>query len=410
MTRNPSAKTMPSPTRSTRTETSSISDGFVNLPDLSGLKEEEKRHILSVLLRDENLRNKHLARFMQLRKEVADLEQKPQTTSTSVCARCQTPFGYIFNTGDACPKCGAKVCKQCRLMYNVHDNGWLCQLCCKQMQLMSYSGEWIYSLRSNLRKDSTTASEVIRQSISQSNSMQDINELSSSDTETESTANSVESRGPRLLQTRFSQPIPASTPSRMVVQSSTDEEKLNSIKQNVQKRPTYRQSYELPKTHSSALNVGSTDDTDSVFARSPNLAARVSTSNSHIDNNDKSPRDVDSTRRLDSSSTVQSERDYFNGRNKVSIDCASVTSSEWGGESERGEPSIRESNTTNKRGSKHSLVSRAHLGSSIQSIRDAIHSKKNTSSSRTSLNNEGKIEPTTADTTSMKRQGKVGNV
>lgn len=64
MTRNPSAKNMPSPTRSTRTETSSIGDGFVNLPDLSGLKEEEKRHILSVLLRDENLRNKHLARFM----------------------------------------------------------------------------------------------------------------------------------------------------------------------------------------------------------------------------------------------------------------------------------------------------------------------------------------------------------
>ena len=159
----------------------------------------------------------------------------------------------------------------------------------------------------------------------------------------------MESRGPRLLQTRFSQPIPATTPSRMVVQSSIDEEKLNSIKQNVQKRPTYRQSYELPKIHSSALNVGSTDDTDSVFARSPNLAARVPISNNHIDSNDKSPRDTGSTRRLDSSSTMQSERDYYSGRNKASIDCASVTSSEWGGESERGEPSIRESNTTKKR-------------------------------------------------------------
>jgi hypothetical protein len=131
----------------------STEDNITNLPDLSTFDDEEKQHILHVLERDENLRNKHLARFMyvviirqrknphnliiinyrQLRKEVADLEQQPQQTSSSVCARCQTPFGYIFNTGDTCPKCAAKVCKQCRLMYNVHDNGWLCQLCCKQM-------------------------------------------------------------------------------------------------------------------------------------------------------------------------------------------------------------------------------------------------------------------------------------
>jgi hypothetical protein len=31
---------------------------------------------------------------------------------------------------------------------------------------MSYSGEWIYSQRSNLRKDSVTASEIVRQSLS----------------------------------------------------------------------------------------------------------------------------------------------------------------------------------------------------------------------------------------------------
>ena len=68
-----------------------------------------------------------------MRKEVSDLEQQPLPKSASVCARCHTPFGFIFNTGDICPKCGAKVCKQCRLMYNVNESGWLCQLCCKQM-------------------------------------------------------------------------------------------------------------------------------------------------------------------------------------------------------------------------------------------------------------------------------------
>jgi len=128
-------------------------DSIINLPDLSTFQEAEKRHIINVLIRDEDLRNKHLSRFMyvnkifylvifkilfgsffrNLRKEVADLEQQSSTRSPSVCARCQTPFGFVFNTGDACPKCGAKVCKQCRLIYNVNDNSWLCQLCCKQM-------------------------------------------------------------------------------------------------------------------------------------------------------------------------------------------------------------------------------------------------------------------------------------
>ena len=151
MTRNnrSRSKENPSPTPS------SLKDTLLDLPDLSAFREEEKQHILRVLERDENLRNRHLSRFRyvvitlrhsnvprvtftlslrsNLRKEVTDLEEQSRQASSSVCARCQTPFGYIFNTGDACPKCGAKVCKQCRLMYNVHDNGWLCQLCCKQM-------------------------------------------------------------------------------------------------------------------------------------------------------------------------------------------------------------------------------------------------------------------------------------
>ena len=53
-----------SPTHSTITTTSSNDDAFINLPDLSGLREDEKQHILNVLLRDENLRSKHLSRFM----------------------------------------------------------------------------------------------------------------------------------------------------------------------------------------------------------------------------------------------------------------------------------------------------------------------------------------------------------
>ena len=56
-----------SPSHSTRTNTTYNDDQFINLPDLSGLQQDEKQHILSVLLRDENLRNKHLSRFMYVR-------------------------------------------------------------------------------------------------------------------------------------------------------------------------------------------------------------------------------------------------------------------------------------------------------------------------------------------------------
>ena len=67
MTRNQNsnlAKRTYSRTESTNTQASVSTDYFAQLPDLSGLGDDEKQHILNVLLRDENLRNKHLSRFM----------------------------------------------------------------------------------------------------------------------------------------------------------------------------------------------------------------------------------------------------------------------------------------------------------------------------------------------------------
>lgn len=66
MTRNNNnhSKRTISPSYSSRTDFSSNDEHLVHLPDLSGLKQDEKQHILNVLLRDETLRNKHLSRFM----------------------------------------------------------------------------------------------------------------------------------------------------------------------------------------------------------------------------------------------------------------------------------------------------------------------------------------------------------
>jgi len=60
MTRNnrDRSKEIQSPTAS------STNDNIMDLPDLSTFRKDEKQHILDVLQRDENLRSKHLSRFM----------------------------------------------------------------------------------------------------------------------------------------------------------------------------------------------------------------------------------------------------------------------------------------------------------------------------------------------------------
>jgi len=54
--------------RSESSMTTSHEDSIINLPDLSTFQEAEKRHIINVLIRDEDLRNKHLSRFMYVNK------------------------------------------------------------------------------------------------------------------------------------------------------------------------------------------------------------------------------------------------------------------------------------------------------------------------------------------------------
>ncbi|CAF0995589.1 unnamed protein product [Rotaria sordida] len=443
MTRNHKSELTYSPSLST-TNTSVNDEDYFNLPDLSNLKDNEKQHILNVLGRDESLRSKHLSRFMQLRKEVNELEQQPQSTSTSVCARCQAPFGYIFNTGAMCPKCGAKVCKQCRLMYNVNDNGWLCQLCCKQMQLLSYSGEWIYGLRSNLRKDSLSGSEIIRKSLSPTVSIPNLNRISSSDTETEDVSNSSFRTNSPFPKKELNQKILNNNKiNRMIVQTLADEDKLNSIRRTVEKRPfpitptkpMPSQIRQFPPAN--ILTGGSSDDVDSLYDHSANHTDYTSSPSNRLNRNGKYQERSSSTpRSTNSSSTKQNGRSQIiNNKNidRRPIDCASVTSSEWGTESERGEPNLPPQDTSIRpklekndskqslashkhlsgskqslssrkhlSGSKQSLSSRKNISGSMQSLRDIVLriQKPHLSRSRTSLKSEQKPESETLDTTS----------
>nr|ACD88962.1 synaptotagmin [Adineta vaga] len=243
----------------------SMKDDFSDLPDLSTFRDEEKQHILDVLERDEHLRSRHLSRFTNLRKEVTDLEQLSQQVSASMCARCKTPFGYIFNTGDACPKCSAKVCKQCRLLYNANDNGWLCQLCCKQMQLMSYSGEWLYTMNNKFKKTSDdNKAESNLYAASAPNSIIE----SSSDSEPEiisTTVNPMNRFQQQIVPSKISKQKANNANSKtnkMIVQSEIDEQKLKFIRDHIKRRPVDasftqplpRRTLQLPSTSNTVFS------------------------------------------------------------------------------------------------------------------------------------------------------------
>ncbi len=210
----------------------------------------------------------------------------------------------------------------------------------------------------------------------------------------------------------------------MVVQTSTDEQKLNFLRQNVQKRPLYMPTHDFT-IHSNVLTGGSSDEVDSLFDQSPNRTARTSLSSMPMNANDiyqgRSPAVLKST---DSLITMQNETDrQDNNHRKSRVDCASVTSSEWGGESEIGEPTSQGQNTSKKRtfkqinfffnvillgGSRRSLSSRVHLAGSIQSLRDAVHRipKPRLSASRTSLDSEQQSNAEISDRTSTKIEDK----
>eukprot|EP00058_Branchiostoma_floridae_P027109 XP_002612600.1 hypothetical protein BRAFLDRAFT_219568 [Branchiostoma floridae] len=106
--------------------------------DLSHLSEEEKEKILQVLQRDEDLRKVEERRITKLKQEFQEVKKKSAVKPAEVqnseknCSRCQTAFGFFFDTGNPCPQCQHKVCNSCREFTTPKKDKWLCALCNKQ--------------------------------------------------------------------------------------------------------------------------------------------------------------------------------------------------------------------------------------------------------------------------------------
>ncbi|CAK9294474.1 unnamed protein product [Gordionus sp. m RMFG-2023] len=89
--------------------------------DLKHLDEKERDKILNVLKRNADLQRKDSQRLVDLKAEIKRLKVRgalrPGADGDRSCRRCRKRLGYIFDTGAICPRCLAKVCKECRHYY-----------------------------------------------------------------------------------------------------------------------------------------------------------------------------------------------------------------------------------------------------------------------------------------------------
>ncbi|XP_070191371.1 uncharacterized protein [Littorina saxatilis] len=117
----------------------------MDLIDLQGLTAEERNIILNVIRRDEELRHRQDNRISELKQELHNLRMNGVLRSgdnlSKMCARCKNPFGFFVNTGENCPVCKFRVCKNCK--ENLLTQGWMCTLCFKENQLQWLTGDWM---------------------------------------------------------------------------------------------------------------------------------------------------------------------------------------------------------------------------------------------------------------------------
>ncbi|XP_072178419.1 uncharacterized protein [Diadema setosum] len=118
--------------------------------NLEHLTEEERKIILDVLKRDDELRQAEEERVKKLKNELYELRRKSAikvddedaaaASSNKVCARCREPLGAFINSGEVCPKCQQKVCTNCKVVLPMTKK-WLCTICNKQLQIRLESGD-----------------------------------------------------------------------------------------------------------------------------------------------------------------------------------------------------------------------------------------------------------------------------
>ncbi|KAM3865275.1 regulating synaptic membrane exocytosis protein 1 isoform 2-T2 [Diretmus argenteus] len=127
-----------------------------DLPDLSHLTEEERKIIMAVMVRQKEEEDKEEAmlktlhqQFESYKQEVRRIgaetrrQQVQQKDDAPTCGICRKTK-FADGCGHLCSYCQTKFCARCGGRVSLRSNNvmWVCNLCRKQQEILTKSGEW----------------------------------------------------------------------------------------------------------------------------------------------------------------------------------------------------------------------------------------------------------------------------
>ncbi|XP_061534687.1 regulating synaptic membrane exocytosis protein 1 isoform X19 [Phycodurus eques] len=127
-----------------------------DLPDLSHLTEEEREIIMAVMARQKEEEEKEQAmlktlhqQFESYKQEVRRIgaetrrQQTQQKDDAPTCGICRKTK-FADGCGHLCSYCQTKFCARCGGRVSLRSNNvmWVCNLCRKQQEILTKSGEW----------------------------------------------------------------------------------------------------------------------------------------------------------------------------------------------------------------------------------------------------------------------------
>ncbi|XP_026158390.1 regulating synaptic membrane exocytosis protein 1 isoform X1 [Mastacembelus armatus] len=136
-----------------------VPSSMPDLPDLSHLTEEERKIIMAVMARQKEEEEKEQAmlktlhqQFESYKQEVrrigAETRRQPtqQKDDAPTCGICRKTK-FADGCGHVCSYCQTKFCARCGGRVSLRSNNvmWVCNLCRKQQEILTKSGEWFSS-------------------------------------------------------------------------------------------------------------------------------------------------------------------------------------------------------------------------------------------------------------------------
>ncbi|KAF7689454.1 hypothetical protein HF521_012807 [Silurus meridionalis] len=137
----------------------SVPTPMPDIPDLSHLTEEERKIILAVMARQKEEEEKEQAMLKTLHQQFESYKEqvrrigaenkRQQTThkdDAPTCGICRKTK-FADGCGHLCSYCQTKFCARCGGRVSLRSNNvmWVCNLCRKQQEILTKSGEWFSS-------------------------------------------------------------------------------------------------------------------------------------------------------------------------------------------------------------------------------------------------------------------------